>query len=398
MSGASFILAINLFVAGLLAAAFLTIAAHDGQRRAARWFGAAYLVGMSNILVEFGIAAIGTSLAAVLAAFAAILAAMLVFNVGLARHYGVRVPWLALMAVFLASVAACYFLQDMPRDSFTRMLIYQAPYFVMQIIAVAIVGQARSLTRLDAALMVLLAASALQFASKPFLFRAFGGPGATPQDYLATDYAMVSQTMGTIFAIAIALMVLVILMRDVLADARLRSETDTLSELLNRAGFESRAQTVLREAAATGAPVSLVIADLDHFKSINDTFGHAAGDRVITTFAGFMRSAISEHHIAARIGGEEFAVLLPDTNLVAARLFAEDARTACSSLTVDGISEHRRLTASFGVAQLAAGESIDELLARADKALYTAKNSGRDCVRIALRPEAGRAGGAAVRP
>ena len=107
MSGASVILAINLFVAGLLAAAFLTIAAFDRQRVAARWFGAAYLTGMSTMLIEFGIATIGTSLVAVLAAFASILAAMLLFNVGVARNYGVRVPWLLMGTVFVVSVAAC---------------------------------------------------------------------------------------------------------------------------------------------------------------------------------------------------------------------------------------------------------------------------------------------------
>jgi diguanylate cyclase (GGDEF)-like protein len=399
MSGASVILAINLFVAGLLAAAFLTVAAFDRQRVAARWFGAAYLTGMSNTLIEFGIATIGTSLAAVLAAFASILAAMLLINVGVARNYGVRVPWLAMGTVFFVSVAACWFIQDMPRDSFTRQFIYQTPYFVMQAFAVAIIGRAPSRNRLDAALMALLALSALQFLSKPFLFRAFGGAGATAHDYLTTDYAMVSQSMGTIFAIAIALMMLAILVRDVLADATARSETDALSELLNRAGFETRARNVLRQAAGSGEAVSLMVADLDHFKSINDTLGHAAGDRVIAVFANFLKSALSERHVAGRIGGEEFAILLPGTNVVAARLFAEGARAACSSLVVEGVSEHRRLTASFGVAELAPGESISELFARADKALYTAKNSGRDCVKIAPRPDLRRlSGGAAVRP
>ncbi len=396
MSGAGFILGINLFVAALLSAAFLTIAAFDRQRSPARWLGAAYIVGMSNMLIEFGIASLGSSLAAVLAAFAAILAAMLVFNVGVARNYGVRVPWLAMLAVFGASIAACILIQEMPRDSFTRMLAYQAPYFIMQAIAVAIVGQARKLTRLDTALMVLLSLSALQFLSKPFLARAFGGAGATPHEYLATDYAMISQSMGTIFAIAVALTMLVILVRDVLADATARSETDMLSGLLNRGGFEARARKALRHQAGSGVPVSLIIADLDHFKSINDNFGHAGGDRVIADFAAFLRSAMPQHHVAGRIGGEEFAILLPGTNLVAARLFAEGARTACSSLAVEGISGHRRLTASFGVAELAPGEGFDELFDRADKALYAAKNGGRDCVRIAQRPDPRKAGGSAA--
>jgi diguanylate cyclase (GGDEF)-like protein len=205
--------------------------------------------------------------------------------------------------------------------------------------------------------------------------------------------------MGTIFAIAVALLLLVILVRDVLADANTRSETDMLSGLLNRGGFEAHAAEALREASRLGVPVSLVISDLDHFKSINDNFGHAAGDTVIVTFAGFLRSAMAEHHVAGRIGGEEFAILLPGTNLVAARLFAEGARNAFASLTVEGMPATKRFTASFGVAELAGGETISDLMERADKALYLAKNSGRDCVKIAPRPGGRRSGddkGAAI--
>ena len=399
MGGAGFILAINLFVAGLLAAAFLTIAVYDPRRVSARWLGFAYVVGMSNFTIEFAISTYGTSVAAVVAAFAAFLAAMVVFNVGVARNYRVRVPWVAMSLVFVASVATCYFIQDMPRQSFMRMLLYQSPYFVMQVISVAIVGQAKSRSGLDTALMALLAASAMQFLSKPFLAQAFGGTGATAQDYLTTNYALFSQSMGTIFAMAIALTMLVILVRDVLAEAEVRSETDALSGLLNRGGFEARAAEVLRDTGRQGSQVALVISDLDHFKSINDNFGHAAGDKVIVTFASFLRSAMADHHVAGRIGGEEFAILLPGTNLVAARLFAEGARTAFSSLAVEGLPEGKRVTASFGVAEGAAGEGVAELLARADKALYTAKNSGRDCVKIAERPDKRRGGGlgAAIR-
>jgi diguanylate cyclase (GGDEF)-like protein len=399
MSGAEFILAINLCVAGLLAAAFLMIAAYDRRKESARWIALSYIIGMSNFLFEFAIASLGTSTVLVLAAYASLLAAFAVFNVGVARKYSVPAPWAIMAVVFAVSVAICYFIQDMPRQSFMRMLLYQSPYFIMQAIAAGIVARAKMRSTLDNLLMGLLAASALQFLSKPFLFKTFGGTGDSPDQYLATKYALFSQSMGTIFAIAVALMLLVILVRDVLAEANTRSETDMLSGLLNRGGFEAHAAAALLEANRLGVPVSLVISDLDHFKSINDNFGHAAGDTVIVTFARFLRSAMAEHHVAGRIGGEEFAILLPGTNLVAARLFAEGARNAFASLTVEGMPATKRLTASFGVAEVAGGETISELMERADKALYLAKNSGRDCVKIAARPAGRRLGdgkGAAI--
>jgi diguanylate cyclase (GGDEF)-like protein len=399
MTGAEFILAINLCVAGLLAAAFLTIAAYDRRHASARWFAFSYVVGMSYFVFEFAIASFGTSMVLVLASYASFLAALTVLNVGVARKYSVPAPWIAMAIIFVASLVGCYLIQEMPRQSFVRMLIYQSPYFIMQAMAAGIVAQAKARSALDNVLMGLLAASALQFLSKPFLFRTFGGTGDSPDQYLSTIYALFSQSMGTIFAIAVALMLLVILVRDVLAEANARSETDMLSGLLNRGGFEAHAAAALQEARRLGVPASLVISDLDHFKSVNDNFGHAAGDTVIVTFARFLRSAMADHHLAGRIGGEEFAVLLPGTNLVAARLFAEGARNAFASLTVDGMAPTKRFTASFGVAELAGGETISDLMERADKALYLAKNSGRDCVKIAPRPGGRRSGddrGAAI--
>ena len=392
MSGAGFILGINLVVAGLIASSFMAVAAQGRRRQPARWLALAYLVGMINPLLEFAIATLGNSPWMFVSAFAAILAAMAILNIGIAGKYDVQVPALTMSVIFVASIIACYVTLDMPRQSFSRMLIYQAPYFVMQALAVSIVAQARNRAKLDNALMALLAASSLQFLSKPFLFQIFGGTGASPQDYLTTSYAMFSQALGTVFAIAVALTLLVILMRDVLSDAAARSETDPLSGLFNRGGFEQQADIAIRSARRLGMPVSLVIADLDRFKSINDTFGHVAGDKVIMSFAEFLRSAMGEHHFGGRIGGEEFATLLPGTNLVAARLFAEGARSTFAGTTIEGLPDTKHVTASFGVAELMDGESYSDLFSRADKALYLAKESGRDCVKIAPRTEMRRAG------
>jgi diguanylate cyclase (GGDEF)-like protein len=132
--------------------------------------------------------------------------------------------------------------------------------------------------------------------------------------------------------------------------------------------------------------VSLVIADLDHFKGVNDSFGHACGDRVIEAFAGFLREAAGQDHVAGRIGGEEFAILLPGANLMAARVLAEGTRSAFSALPIGGLPADHRCTASFGVAELGSGEDFGQLMRRADQALYEAKKSGRDRVCLSAAP------------
>jgi diguanylate cyclase (GGDEF)-like protein len=179
---------------------------------------------------------------------------------------------------------------------------------------------------------------------------------------------------------------MVMIVRDVLADATAKSETDGLSGLLNRRGFELHAQDTLRHAARQGMTTSLVIADLDDFKSINDSFGHASGDRVIEAFAALLREAASGNGVVGRIGGEEFAILLPGSHLAAARLFAEGTRSAFGALPIAGLPDDRRCTASFGVAELNPGERFSELMSRADHALYGAKKGGRDRVLISSAP------------
>ncbi len=369
-----------------------------GNRRAG--WRSAYIIGMSNFLFEFAIATLGNSTVLVLAAYAAFLAALAVFNVGIARRYSVPVPWMTMAVFFVASLVTCYLIKDMSRQSFMRMLLYQSPYFIMQAIAVGIVAQAKVRSSLDNVLMVLLAASGLQFLSKPFLFQAFGGTGDSPDKYLTTTYALFSQSMGTVFAMAVALMMLVILVRDVLADANARSETDTLSGLLNRGGFEAHAaigaagSAPARRAGVAGdlRPRPLQV-DQRQFRPCRRRHGDrhlralpALGNGRASSGGAHRRRGV--RHSAARHQPGRGAAL---RGRRAQRLLLAYGRGACPTT--------KRFTASFGVAELAGGESITDLMARADKALYLAKNSGRDCVKIAPRPGGRRAGdgeGAAI--
>ncbi len=387
MSGANFILLINLSVAGLLAAAFVAVAFHGASRAPARWLATGYVLGMAYFAIEFSIPAFEDARPAVVAAFAVFLGATIAFNGGLAHKYGVAPPWPPMLFFLVVTTVAVYVAQDLPRQSLSRMMAYQLPYAAMQFAGLAIVWSSRQRPAiLDRILMAVLAASALQFASKPFIAHALGGWGANPQAYLESSYALVSQSLGTVFGLALALVILAILVRDVLAEMTSKSEMDTLSGLLNRGGFTRQAEMAVLGAARQGVPVTLVIADLDHFKAINDSFGHAAGDRVIETFAGLLSEAAAGHHAAGRIGGEEFAIILAGTNLAAARLFAEGTRSAFGTLPIEGLPADSRCTASFGVAELHAGEGFSGLMRRADAALYQAKNGGRDCVRVSAGP------------
>ena len=379
MSAAAFVLAINLFIAGIFATAFGVVAAYARSAVGARWLAAAYGLGVVNPLLEFMLPGQVDPRPVQIAIFAVFLFAISLCVIGLSRHYRLTPPWRILGLIDTASLVINILIVDMPRDSLLRGMLYQSPYFLVQLVGVATILQYRHRQALDVALLALFAGSGLQFLSKPLL-AAYLGSGATAQTYIGSTYAAISQSVGAMLLIANGLLMLLIIVRDAMAEITARSETDTLSGLFNRRGFEDRADRLLASALRAGIPGAMVVADLDHFKAINDSHGHEAGDRVITAFANVLATTADELAVAGRLGGEEFAVYIPDANLMSARLYAEGVRAGFSGLSIAGLGADRRFSASFGVAQLRPGDSLSDLLRRADAALYRAKEGGRDRV------------------
>jgi diguanylate cyclase (GGDEF)-like protein len=158
---------------------------------------------------------------------------------------------------------------------------------------------------------------------------------------------------------------------------------DGLTKLPNRRHFRAEMEKAFAEVAG-GRGMALVVLDVDHFKHINDKFGHPAGDRVLVAVADVLRQHLVERALPGRIGGEEFAVLLPGVDRAGALGVAEALRHALQALQIDEAGEPVAVTASFGVA-IAQGwdASADAVYARADGALYEAKRAGRNRVLLA---------------
>ncbi|WP_460533729.1 sensor domain-containing diguanylate cyclase [Chitinimonas naiadis] len=156
------------------------------------------------------------------------------------------------------------------------------------------------------------------------------------------------------------------------------ASTDSLSQLLNRRAFHERAAIEVARALRQATPISLFIFDIDHFKRINDSYGHEVGDQVIVEIARLSRETIRDVDMAARFGGEEFVALLPDTALMAALQVAERLRLLIAGIRLPHPEGDISLTSSFGVAEWTEGLAIDKLVARADQALYRAKEGGRN--------------------
>lgn len=156
---------------------------------------------------------------------------------------------------------------------------------------------------------------------------------------------------------------------------------DPLTALPNRRAFRDTARLKLAEAQTAHRPCAMVSLDIDHFKHVNDAYGHAAGDTVLRRVADIIRAPLRPNtDIAARMGGEEFSIVLPDTDIDAAIAFAEKLRKRIEQ-TVVVVGEHEiRPTVSLGVAMNRKSCDLDDLLDRSDRALYTAKRSGRNKV------------------
>jgi len=166
---------------------------------------------------------------------------------------------------------------------------------------------------------------------------------------------------------------------------RTLATTDALTGIFNRRHFLELAEAELARASRYGHPVSIAMLDLDHFKAINDSFGHGAGDGVLRGLVTLLRTKLRSVDVLGRIGGEEFALLLPETETAAAAATLERLRKAVEAHPFEGeaFADGRAVTVSIGLASVNKGESLTDVLQRADGALYGAKSAGRNRVVVA---------------
>ncbi len=172
-------------------------------------------------------------------------------------------------------------------------------------------------------------------------------------------------------------------LKENLETARFETLTDDLTGLGNRKLFDQTIERTLQASKGISAPFCLLMLDIDHFKSFNDTYGHQTGDQVLRLVAITIKNNIKVNDIASRYGGEEFAVVLPDTTLDEAMMYADQIREAVKQRQLVKRSTGESLgnvTISIGAAQYRDGDTVPVLIERADTALYAAKRSGRNKV------------------
>jgi diguanylate cyclase (GGDEF)-like protein len=201
----------------------------------------------------------------------------------------------------------------------------------------------------------------------------------TPQDYMRSDFTQTGILFLDFLFILLTGLLLFLMLNDELV-MRLENEAarDFLSGLLNRRGIERTLLGEMERSRRHGAPLSIGLVDLDHFKKINDTHGHAAGDGAILSVARTITSGLRAYDHVGRFGGDEFLLILPDTLPAQAAVVVDRIREELAR------SPNGPLTLSIGLTSMTAEDQSASLLARVDEALYEAKKDGRDCVRVRL--------------
>ncbi len=175
-----------------------------------------------------------------------------------------------------------------------------------------------------------------------------------------------------------------------LESVRKEALTDGLTGLANRKAFDTELKRLSSEARQNGTVFTLLMVDIDHFKSFNDNFGHQVGDQVLRLVARTLKDGVKGRDFAARYGGEEFAIILPETEIAAAMAVGNSLRKTIATKDVINRSTGDilgRITMSVGVAECIPGEALEDLIERADAALYTAKHNGRNQVAAAPTPK-----------
>jgi len=206
------------------------------------------------------------------------------------------------------------------------------------------------------------------------------GEAASPM--AVQTYSWVNFTLMPSLFVAMGISVIFLLATDLAYRLRVLALTDALTQVGNRRGFISNSLGALARANRNGAPLTLILCDIDYFKHINDQYGHTVGDRALQHFARVVLDSVRSGDIVGRIGGEEFAVCLEAHSVDQARVVAERVRgtLAARPLLVGG--QPVPLTASYGISTWQDGDDISALLQRADVALYKAKGAGRDAIHV----------------
>lgn len=351
---------------------------HFGRQRHVLTWTASYAVAMLQWLANAGGYFLQNRALFILAGVGLVTSATLL-AIGIRQRSGQVVP-VGLFAIpaLVAVIATSVAISPIGSQAMQGMIIPAYVGVLMAISAMSLWPRERRFTSPQLAFFVLLVAFALgqmALAGSAALIR---GPNEGKELYRA----ILSLFMPSIY-VGTGVAAVLVVAGDLAQQLRRQMRHDPLTEVLNRRGLDEAAGRAIAQARRHRRPLALVVCDLDGFKLLNDSHGHIAGDQALRGFARLLTVAVRRGDIVGRMGGDEFGLLLHDTDADMAAEVMERVRTETSHLLLPQVPD-ARLNASFGVAELVESDArLEDMVARADHALYAAKKDGKNRVNIA---------------
>lgn len=378
MDPAIIIIALLFFTSVIMALAMGVAWLHFGRQRHVLSWALSYCAAMIQWIANAGGIALKSGPLMALAAVCIVISGTLVVA-GVRQRSGQSVPWrLMVGAGSVVAVGGIYAAMTHDR-SLQGMIVPGYVSILMLCSAAALWPRERRFNAPEMAFFTMFLLFAL-FESA-LVFSAASSWGKPPATGLATYRAILGLGLPSLY-VGMGVAAVMVVAGDLAHQLRRQMRHDPLTNVLNRRGLDEAAARAIANARRYNRPLALVVCDLDGFKALNDGHGHIAGDAALRGFAQLLTSAVRRGDIVARMGGDEFGLLLVETAATAAADVMERVRAEITCLTLPSAPQVH-LRASFGVAELQAGdEQLDDMVARADAALYDAKRDGKDRVAI----------------
>jgi diguanylate cyclase (GGDEF)-like protein len=351
---------------------------HFGRQRHVRSWALSYCASMAQWVANAGGIALDNGVLMAIAACCIVVSGTLVL-VGVRQRSGQAVPW-GLLAITggMAAIGGIY--ASLIHDrALQGMIVPGYVGLLMVCCAASLWPRTRRFSAPEMGFFIMFVLFAL-FQSA-LVGSAAMDLGGAPAQGLAIYRAILGLGLPSIY-VGTGVAAVLVVAGDLAHQLRRQIRHDPLTDVLNRRGLDEAAVRAMASARRHGRPLALVVCDLDGFKELNDGHGHIAGDMALRGFAQLLNSAVRRGDIVARLGGDEFGLLLVETDAAAAAAVMERVRAEITCLSLPDAPD-ARLRASFGVAELREGDAqLDDLVARADAALYDAKREGKDRVAI----------------
>lgn len=306
-------------------------------------------------------------------------AGMIIYLFSVCERAGKRIHLGSLISVYLVSAGVLALAVNMTTDVGPRLIIVNTGYGTMCAIGLTTLLASGRRAAFDIAIIAVVAIQVVDFLVRPNLTLMFEKTIPAEAYRESVYYSLIGLVLGVKSVIGAVVLIGATIVEWTEA-LRANASRDPLTGLQNRAAFEQSIRSLLPRAQSEECPLSLIVVDIDHFKQVNDVWGHQAGDQVLSNFGELASQMVRDCDVIGRIGGEEFCIAVWNCDNEPAERLAQRIKQGLAQLEHSALNSDIRLTASFGLATAREGESYERLFARADEALYRAKDNGRDRV------------------